>query len=370
MKIALIGPFPPFRGGIAQFTARLYDALTRCYPEHTFVPISYRRLYPSILFPGTSQLEPEKEPSSLNAINLIDSCNPVNWISSRKYIENSEFSRLIIQWWHPFFAASLLASLPSRIPSAAVCHNVIPHESFQFSEKLSKAFLNKMNLMVVHSDADLREAQTLYLNKELLKLYLPIFDQYRNPEISREDARKRLGYSSKTNLVLFFGLVRSYKGVPDLVRAMNLLPDNISLLIVGESYADRYEILETIASLQLSRRIRWIDKFVPDEDVSMYFNAADIVALPYRNATQSGVAQIALSFERILVLTDTGGLSEVVDPGSTGFLAPPGSPLKLAESITAAFELVSDPDTENRIRRKAASFSWETYAAELMEHLM
>jgi glycosyltransferase involved in cell wall biosynthesis len=369
MKTGVAGPFPPYRGGIAQFSMRLFKTLTSSFPEHDFVPISYRRLYPSVLFPGTSQLEPDNGQNSDEIVRQIDSCNPFKWISSRKYFKNSGFDNLIIQWWNPFFAPSLLASIPRAIPSAAVCHNVIPHESFPFAGRLSRNFLNRMNLAVVHSETDMKEAETLDLDAELLKLYHPIYDQYNNPEVTRENARKQLGYSKTTRLILFFGLVRSYKGVQDLVRSMSALPDKISLLIVGECYADRREITSIISSLKLSDRIRWIDEFVPDDDVAIYFNAADVVALPYRSATQSGVAQIALSFGRILVLTDTGGLSELVDPGSTGFLAQPWSPSSLAESILAAFDLASDPDTENRIRLKAASFSWETYAEELMKKL-
>ncbi len=369
MKIAFIGPFPPFRGGIAQFTARLYETLTKCYPEHTFIPVSFGRLYPSFLFPGKSQMEPPGNDQHSRVIRLLDSCNPIKWLLARRFFRKNSFDWIIVQWWHPFFAPSLLSSLPGSIPSTAVCHNIIPHESFPFAGKLSESLLNRMNLVVVHSESDLNTAETLGLKAKLLKLYHPIYDQYLNPEVTREDSRNRLGYSNSTDLILFFGLVRPYKGVQDLVRSMNLLPENTSLLIVGECYADKHEITEIISSLQLSSRIRWIDEFVPDEDVSMYFNAADIVALPYRNATQSGVAQIALSFNRILVLTDTGGLSELVDQGSTGFLAHPCSPSNLAESIIAAFELHLDPDTGKRIKEKAASFSWTAYARRLMDRL-
>lgn len=369
MKTGVVGPFPPYRGGIAQFSMRLLEILINSFPDHDFVPISYRKLYPSMLFPGTSQLEPETEQNFDEILSSIDSCNPFRWMSSRNFFKKSKFDNLIIQWWHPFFAPSLLASIPRAIPSAAICHNVIPHESFPFAGRLSRCFLDRMKLAVVHSETDLEEAATLKLNARLLKLYHPIYDQYNNTDITRESSRKKLGYSENTRLILFFGLVRSYKGVQDLVRSMSALPEDISLLIVGECYEDIREITSVISSLGLSHRIRWINEFVPDDDVAMYFNAADIVTLPYRSATQSGVAQIALSFSKVLVLTNTGGLSELVEPGSTGFLAQPWSPSSLAESILAAFELASDPDAENRIRLKAASFSWETYAEELMKKL-
>ncbi|MBN2586195.1 MAG: glycosyltransferase [Candidatus Fermentibacteraceae bacterium] len=369
MKTGIVAPFPPYRGGIAQFSMKLLQTLSSCYPEDEFIPLSYRRLYPSLLFPGTSQLEPGTSVMEKGAERLVDSCNPLVWLSTRSSLERRGFNRMIIQWWHPFFAPSLMASIPSSIPSASICHNVIPHESFPMAGKLSRRFLGRMKLAVVHSGTDLEEAESLDLGTRLLQLYHPIYDQYVDPDMTRQKARDQLGYSGKTRLVLFFGLVRSYKGVQDLVRAMGSLPEDILLLIVGECYSDRREIMDIISSLGLSRRIMWIDRFVPDEEVPVYFNAADIVALPYRQATQSGVAQIALSFGKVLVLTDTGGLSELVEPGSTGYLAQPWSPSSVAESILEAFNLLMDPLTGERIHRKAASFSWENYARKLMEAL-
>ncbi|OPL17837.1 MAG: hypothetical protein AVO35_08130 [Candidatus Aegiribacteria sp. MLS_C] len=369
MRIGIVGPFPPYRGGIAQFSMKLLDTLVRCYPEDDFVPVSYSRLYPSILFPGTSQLEPGTPSPRNGGLRLIDSCNPLAWMSARSALEEGGFDRMIIQWWHPFFALSLMASVPGAIPSAAICHNVVPHESVLLAGKLTRRFLGRMRLAVVHSGTDLEEAKSLELDTRILKLYHPIYDQYLDPSITRDSARERLGYSRSARLVLFFGLVRTYKGVQDLVRAMGSLPDDVLLLIVGESYSDRRGILDIISNMGLSRRIRWIDRFVPDSEVAVYFEAADVVVLPYRQATQSGVAQIALSFGKVLVLTDTGGLSELVEVGSTGYLAEPWSPSSIAESVEEAFSLLLDPGTEERVARKAASFSWEEYARELIESL-
>ena len=369
MKIAFAGPFPPFRGGIAQFTARLFKTLIECYPEHEFVPVSFRRLYPSLLFPGTSQMEPPGNEQHIMANRVLDSSNPIHWMSARRFFRNSAFDWIIIQWWNPFFAPALLNSIPGDIRTAAICHNVIPHESFPFSHTLAMKFLNRVNLVVAHSNADLEDADILSDDTALLKLYHPIYDQYLNVDMDRESAREQLNYSDSTGIVLFFGLIRPYKGLHDLIKAMELLPDHISLLIVGECYANQREIEDDISSAGLSDRVRWINEFVPDSDVSLYFNAADIVALPYRQATQSGVAQIALSFCKTLVLTDTGGLSELVDVGVTGFLAEPESQSSIAEAILAGFKLLSDPNLPVRIGKKALSFSWESYAGRLMEQL-
>ena len=221
---------------------------------------------------------------------------------------------------------------------------------------------------LVQSQEDMQNLVKIRSKAVVLPHPLPIFDFFRRGEMTVEEARTEIE-EGEGPLLLFFGLIRPYKGLHDLIKAMELLPDHISLLIVGECYANQREIEDDISSAGLSDRVRWINEFVPDSDVSLYFNAADIVALPYRQATQSGVAQIALSFCKTLVLTDTGGLSELVDVGVTGFLAEPESQSSIAEAILAGFKLLSDPNLPVRIGKKALSFSWESYAGRLMEQL-
>lgn len=370
MKIAFVGPFPPFRGGIAQFTARLYDTLIERYPEHTFIPVSFSRLYPSLLFPGTSQMEPPGSGRYFRVIRLLDSCNPIRWPSARHFFRDNSFDRIIVQWWNPFFAPVLLNSIPPNIRTTAICHNVLPHEGFLLSRMLTSRFIKRMDLLVTHSASGLDEVESITGRSDTLGLYLPLYDQYLNTGVDRSSSRQELGYSADTRVVLFFGLIRPYKGLMDLIEAMKLLPRRISLLIVGECYSDSDEILNAIGSEKLSGRVIWVNEFVPDDQVAKYFLASDVVALPYRHATQSAVAQIALSFGRVLVLTDTGGLSELVDKGSTGFLAEPCSPLSISRSIISGIDLSSDPALGDRISRKASEFSWTAYARKLMDRLI
>ncbi len=369
MKIAVVGPFPPYRGGIAQFSSRLIDTLSTSFPENEYVPVSYRRLYPSFLFPGTSQIEPLEGQSSSEAVKLLDSCNPIRWFSARRFFRKHSFNWIIVQWWNPFFAPVFLTSIPKGVKCAAICHNVIPHEGFPLSRRLTSRFIKRMDLLVTHSASDLDEVESMNGRSDTLGLYLPLYDQYLNPDLDRTIARQELGYSSDAQIVLFFGLIRPYKGLMDLIEAMKLLPRKISLLIVGECYSDRSEILKAIESEELSGRVRWIDEFVPDNQVAKYFLASDVVTLPYRHATQSAVAQIALSFGRVLILTDTGGLSELVDQGRTGFLSEPCSPLSISSSIISGIELSADPNLRDRIDKKASEFSWTAYAQRLMDRL-
>jgi len=369
MKIAFVGPFPPFRGGIAQFTARLYETLTDCYPKHTFVPVSFGRLYPSFLFPGTSQMEPPGNDQHSRINGLLDSCNPIKWLLARRFFRKSSFDWIIVQWWHPFFAPVLLNSIPESIKTAAICHNVLPHESFFLSRMLTSRFIKHMDLLVTHSTSDTDVIESLIGKSDTLELYLPLYDQYLNIDMDSSGARQELGYSTDAQIVLFFGLIRPYKGLMDLIESMKLLPRKISLLIVGECYSDSSEILNAITTEKLSGRVRWIDEFVPNNQVAKYFLASDVVTLPYRHATQSAVAQIALSFGKVLILTDTGGLSELVDKASTGFLAEPCSPLSISRAILSGIELSTDPNLRDRIDKKASEFSWTAYARKLMDRL-
>jgi glycosyltransferase involved in cell wall biosynthesis len=300
---------------------------------------------------------------------LLDSCNPIKWLLARRFFRKSSFDWIIVQWWHPFFAPVLLSSIPGNIRTAAICHNVLPHENFFLSRVITSRFIKRMDLLVTHSASDKGVAESITGKSDTLELYLPLYDQYLNIDLDSRGARQELGYSTYSQIVLFFGLIRPYKGLLDLIEAMKLLPRKISLLIVGECYSDSSEILKAITTEELSGRVRWIDEFVPDNQVAKYFLASDVVALPYRHATQSAVAQIALAFGRVLVLTDTGGLAELVDEDSTGFLAEPCSPLSISEAILSGIELSTDPNLRDRIDEKATEFSWTAYAKRLMDRL-
>jgi len=371
MRTAVIGPFPPYRGGIAQFSSRLLSALREASPEDELSAISYRRLYPSFLFPGRSQFEPGYSSGSTdtNPEQLIDSSVPIRWPRTRKLLKLRQLDRMIVQWWHPFFAPCLLHSLPEgpRLKRAAVCHNVFPHESFPMGRHLSRRFLSRMDLLVVHSDSDLEQANSVSPDIPVLRLYHPIYDQYLDDSVERSASRDELGFSDTDRVVLFFGLIRPYKGLTDLMDAVSLLPADVKLLIAGECYSDREEISSRLASADLEKRVVWIDRFVPDADIAKVFSASDVVALPYRSATQSGVAQIALSFGKPLVLTRTGGLPDLLNDGVTGMLADPCDPGSISKALRGALALSVMDSTRGAVIEKSREFSWERYADRLME---
>jgi glycosyltransferase involved in cell wall biosynthesis len=246
---------------------------------------------------------------------------------------------------------------------------VLPHEGFPLAKALTRRFLETCGLLIVHSRSDEEEAKMVSPRSRVVRLFHPVYDQYLSPGPDGPDAKEALGLDRSRRTILFFGLIRPYKGLEDLLEAAAMLPDGIDLLIAGECYSDRAAIEERIGRPDLSGRVRWIDSFVPDDRVGTIFRAADAVVLPYRSATQSGVAQIALAFCKPLVLTRTGGLPELVEEGRTGFLAEPGDPADIARASGAALDLAAEPETAGSIRLFAGRFGWDRYAGALLEAL-
>jgi glycosyltransferase involved in cell wall biosynthesis len=245
---------------------------------------------------------------------------------------------------------------PKNTVSAAICHNIVPHESFPLAGILSRRFYNKQDLLVVHSGQS--EEQAYETGGRVLRLFHPVYDQYLKTGLPRDEARKKLNLKSGDRALLFFGLVREYKGLDILVEACSLLPENYRIIAAGENYTDRNFD---------SPRLLWNNSFVPDNEVGTWFNAADIVVLPYRRATQSGIAQIALSFRKPMVVTRAGGLPETVTDGITGVVAEKITPRSVADAIMKCSSLADDENTEEKITVKASEFSWDSYAERLLE---
>ncbi len=367
MHLALAGPYPPWRGGIAQFTMRLHDALSA---RAKVSRISYSRLYPRLLFPGSSQTDPGSTPVH-EADVLLDSAMPLSWPRSRRRAAALGAEAALLEWWHPFFAPVLTAGMPPRgtLRRVAICHNVSPHEGFPLGERLTRSFLGSCSLLVVHSGPDEERAAWFSPGGRVLRLFHPVYDQYAHPFIERDEARSRLGIAPEERMLLYFGLVRPYKGLQDLLAAMPLLPPEVRLVAVGECYSGRRGIELGLSARGVAGRASWVDRFVGDDEVGLYFRAADAVVLPYRSASQSGVAQIAIAFGKPLVLTRTGGLPELVEEGVTGTLAEPGDPASLADAVSRCLAIAADPETPSRIGSLAARFGWEEYASRLLEAL-
>lgn len=341
-RVAIIGPAYPLRGGNALFVAHLFENLRM---DHETYVVSFRRLYPALLFPGKTQLNVSHDPvKSTPSRQIIDSANPLTWREAVSWISQPKRrpDLVLFVWWNPFFGICygyVARALRRRlgVTVAFVCENVISHENRFVDRFLTRYALSAADAFMVLSGVVARRLQMLFPETPIRRAALPIYDCYRLPETRREEVRRSLGLTRPT--ALFFGYVRAYKGLIYLLRALPLVLEqvDVDLLIVGEFYDDRRKYERIIEETGTGDHVRIVAEHVPDESVGEYFSAADLVVLPYVSATQSGITQIAFAFGLPVVSTDVGGLTEVVTDGETGYIVRPEDEEALAAAMVRFF---------------------------------
>lgn len=361
MNLVLIGPVYPYKGGISHYTSLLCTALRKNHNVHM---ISYSMQYPKLLF-KKEQRDYSNSMFKVDDTNfLINTANPFNILASARKIKKLKPDAVIIQWWHPYFAPCyyILAKALGKIPVIFTCHNVFPHERFPMDRKLTKLVLKQGKGFITQSNMDKDDLLSIKADANYVVTPHPTYNAFRINDISKSDARGILEINADTPVLLFFGFVREYKGLHYLIDALKFVKDqipDIELLVVGDFSSDKEEYLNQISANGLENNIKVVDGYVPDEEVEKYFAACDLVVLPYSSATQSGIAQIAYGFEKPVVVTNVGGLPDVVDDGVTGYIVPPMNPEAIAEAIKKYFSDNDIPWAEN-IAVKAEEFSWET----------
>jgi len=344
MRIAVVGPVHPYRGGIAHFTEMTVEVLVE--RGHTVRPVSFRRQYPEPLFPGKTQFEPDEDPPEgvRGAPRRIDTVNPLTWLQTAWHLYRMQPDVVVFQYWMPFFAPAygLIARFLRRlgIPSLAIVHNALPHERHLGDAWLSRFYLRACEGFVVMSDAVRDNLRPLRRPGAVLRqIEHPVYERFGDP-VARADAREALGLPADAPVALFFGFVREYKGLHVLLKAMPQVLDQVPdlhLVVAGEPYDDPDRYRRIIREHGLEDRVHWHDRYIPSGTVPLYFGAADLVVQPYVSATQSGVAQIAFHFEMPMVVTDVGGLAEVIPHEEAGFVVPPSDPSALAAAVARYF---------------------------------
>jgi glycosyltransferase involved in cell wall biosynthesis len=362
MKIALIGPVYPYRGGISHYTGLLCRALSQ---KHEVTMISYKMQYPQFLYKREQRDYNNRNFQIEDTQYWLNTANPFNIISVAHRIRKLAPDVVIIQWWHPYFAPCyyLLCKFLKKIPVLFTCHNVFPHERFPLDRFLCKMVLKQGNYYIVQSHSDEKDLLSMKADAEYIVTPHPTYNAFKMQGMSREDARKLLNVGQETPMLLFFGFVRAYKGLIYLLDAMKEITQRITdiqLWVVGDFGEDREEYLEQIEHNGLKDYITLVEGYIPDREVEKYFAAADLVVLPYTSATQSGIAQIAYGFETPVVVTDVGGLPDVVTDRQTGYVVPSRNAHAIADSVVRFFNEDRDIDWAHNIREHAAEFSWET----------
>lgn len=367
MKIALIGPFPPYRGGISMFNHSLSKEFEK---NHTVYRISFSMMYPKILFPGKSQFSDFKTSTSKKTINSL---NPFSWIKTANQLNALKPDIIIFQYWHPFFSPafqfiSKKIKLVSKAKIIANCNNVLPHEKFFFSKRLALMFFKYVDHFIVMSRSVKKDLYEIHPSANCIELKHPVYDIF-GKKISKNIARSKLSLKSK-KIILFFGMIRQYKGLDILIKSANDLKKKLNdfkIVVAGECYENKKLYYNLAKDLNVDNNIKFDFKFIPNHDVGKYFCAADLVVLPYKSATQSGIIPIAYHFNKPVVSTNVGGLPECVDVGKTGFICEPD-----VKSISKAVVRFFDSKTnfKDHINDYKKQYSWKFFADKIISTVL
>jgi len=361
MKICVIGPTYPFRGGIAHYTTLLVRNLRK---KHDVVFFSFKRQYPQFLFPGRTQIDNSKVIIKVEAKPIFDSMNPYSWLAMFYKVKKLRPELLIFNWVSFFFAIqfAIIAFLTrkfTRTKVLMICHNVKQHEAGPGEKVPTKLAFKNADYFIVHSVEDCNNLKQLVPNALVKKAFHPTYNFFKFGNIEKSEAQNKLCVSG--NMILYFGFVREYKGLMYLIWALPMVLEKVDvhLLVVGEFWEDKRKYLEQIKNLKIGENITIVDRYIPNEEVGLYFSAADTVVLPYISATQSGIAQIAFGLNKPVITTNVGGIPEVVENGKTGFIVPPQNSKALADAIINFYENKKEEEFVNNIIKEREKFSWD-----------
>jgi len=361
VNIIIVGTAYPLRGGIAHFNALLFKHLSK---THHVEIVTFSRQYPSILFPGKTQDEKGGAEGVVPTAQLIDSINPLTWITAANAIARKKPDLLIFKYWMPFFGPCFgtIARLVRRKTGAKVlfiCDNIIPHEKRPGDMAFTRYAFNAADAFIVQSGSVERDLNAFLPGARYALVPHPVYEMF-GESMAKAEARSKLGVSDE-RVILFFGYVRRYKGLHILLDAMPSILKSIKvkLLVVGEFYDDEQKYRQQIADAHLENDVVVRSDYVPNEEVSLYFSAADVVVLPYVSATQSGIIQIAYQFDKPVIATDVGGLAEVVLNNRTGFIVRPEAPQEVADAVVRFYEGKREAEFVRNVREEKKKYSWE-----------
>jgi glycosyltransferase involved in cell wall biosynthesis len=371
MKITILSTAYPLRGGIAHFNGLLYNELKK---SHTVNVITFKRQYPSILFPGKSQLESGNSIEKIPTEELVDSINPINWIKIGLKIKKDCPDLLIFKYWMPFFGpcfgtVSRFAKKNKKTKVLTICDNVTPHERKPLDIAFTKYFFNKVDSFILLSGKVRDDLLKLFPKAKNKVLLHPIYSNFGIP-VKKEEAKSFLKIIDE-KIILFFGFIRDYKGLDILLEVMSILKEklNLKLLIAGEFYSNKEKYLNQIEKLRIKDSLLMFTDFIPTSEVKYYFSASDCVILPYRNATQSGIVQIAMNFRKPVIAANVGGLGEVIKEDETGFIVEKENPQKLAEAIQKFYRENKENLFVSNIEKEIEKYSWEKFVEGMLESL-
>lgn len=371
MKIISIGPAHPYRGGLASFNDRLTAQFVN--EGHDIEIFTFSLQYPELFFPGKTQYTDGPQPEEIKITRNINSVNPSNWVSTGLKIKKLNPDILLIRFWLPFMGpcfGTIARIAKSNKHTRVICifDNVVPHENRAGDQILTRYFTGCIDGAIVMSKTVKDDLLKFRENIPVKLSPHPLFDNY-GDIVERNTAVTKLKLNVSDSFLLFFGFIRGYKGLDLLIEAFSdkrLRNRNLKLIVAGEFYEDDKPYKSLVKAANLDNDVIFFDHFIKDSEVPLFFSAADLVVQPYKSATQSGVTQIAYYFEKPMLVTDVGGLKEIVPDGKCGYVVKPEAPA-ISEAIIDFFDNNKKEFFTEGVRQEKVKFSWEKMTAAILE---
>lgn len=369
-KIILVGTAHPFRGGLASYNERLIKQFQE--EGHEAEIYTFTIQYPGFLFPGKTQYSEEPAPKDLKITRNVSSVNPFNWIKIGNKIRKEKPDILIFKYWLPFMGPCF-GTIARRVKKnkhtkiITILDNVIPHESRPGDKQFTKYFLKPVDGFISMSKSVENDLATFNTSKPRDFNPHPLFDNF-GPLIEKSEAQKLLGLDSNFNYILFFGIIRDYKGLDLLLQAfakMNYKEQKLKLLVAGEYYSNEEKYQTQIKQLGLEEDVIVVNQFIKDSEVGRYFCASDIIAQPYKSATQSGVTQIAYHFEIPILVTNVGGLPEMVPDGKVGYVTTQSTD-EIAKALTDFYSSNKEAEFKSNLKIEKQKYLWDKLTAKVL----
>lgn len=369
-KIIIVGTAYPYKGGLASFNERIANELVQ---DNDVEIITFTLQYPNFLFPGKTQYSDEKPAVQTPVKRMINAVNPLSWIKTGNYIKSQKPDLVIIKYWLPFMGPAFgsilrLAKKSNNTKVICILDNVIPHEKRIGDVAFTKYFLKPVDAFVAMSKEVLNDLKTFTTLKPAIFSPHPVYDNY-GDKTSRDEALGFLKLDRNKQYILFFGYIRKYKGLDILLQAMKderIKTSNIELIIAGEYYGNAAYYQEMIKQLGVEDKIHTFTEFIPNSEVKYYFSAADAVVQPYKSATQSGISQIAYHYDTPMIVTNVGGLPEIVPHDKVGLVVDP-SPEQIADAIIAIYQDSQLSKYKAGVAIEKQKYSWETFCSKIMQ---
>lgn len=371
MKVIIIGPAYPYRGGLASFDERF--ARQFILEGHEVEIVTFTLQYPSFLFPGKTQYSTDPAPKDLLISRRVNSCNPFNWIKVGRELRRKEADIVIFRYWISYMAPCLgtIARIIRRNGKSCVVSiidNLIPHEQRFFDKPMARYFINSLDACVTMSKSVLNDISLFSPNKPRVFSPHPVYDNY-GEAVSRESAAEFLKLDKETRYILFFGLIRDYKGLDWLLEAFakcQLQDKNVKLIVAGEFYNNPDKYYDIEKRLNLKEKVLWFNNFVPDSEVKYFFSIADMVVQPYKTATQSGITLLSYFFEKPVIVTNVGGLGEFVPNGKVGYMVEPDIE-SIANAINDFYNNNRLHDFDEGIKEEKKRYVWSRLTESLLK---